>query len=77
MNEFLLTPRAIIGYMVNKSKLGGSGVASVLGKNRFYLNDYTTKGRIPTTTVLIQIAHACGYEVHIIGHDEDITLDLE
>ena len=72
-----LKPKALIGYMVNKSKLSAASIAALLGRGRYYIFTYTNKGHMPTVQNLVQIAEVCGYEVHIIGHGEDITVGLE
>ena len=76
MEKISLTPRALVTWMVNKSGLGGSGVSAAMGKERRFIADYTNKGRMPTVPLFTQIAKACGYEVHIIGHGEDITVEV-
>ena len=76
MEKISLTPRALVSWMVTKSKLGGSGVSSALGKERRYIYSYTNKKHMPTVPLLTQIAKVCGYEVHIIGHGEDITVEV-
>ena len=76
MEKISLTPRALVTWMVNKSGLGGSGVSTAMGKNRFFINHYTNDSRMPTVPLLTQIAKVCGYEVHLIGHGEDITVEV-
>ena len=77
MKKVELTPRAIVGYMVNKCKLGSSNVSRAMGRGRTFASDYMTKGRMPSIPLLIEFATVCGYEVHLIGHGEDITVSLE
>ena len=76
MEKISLTPRALVTWMVNKSGLGGSGVSKAMGKERRFIFEYTSKGHMPTVPLLTQIAKVCGYEVHIIGHGEDITVEV-
>lgn len=71
-----MTPRMFVGYMVNQSKLGGFEVSRRLGKAQTYINRYTNGGSIPSLALAAQIAKVCGYEVHIIGRGEDITVEV-
>lgn len=69
--------RAIVGYVVNCSHESKSAIALKMGRNRWFLNNYTTKGKIPSVPLLFEIIAACGYDVHIIGHGKDITVEVE
>lgn len=69
-----LTPRAVVGYMVNKTGLSKFELSKRLGKSATYINRYTTDGSIPSLNNLEIIAAECGYEIHLIGHDEDILV---
>ena len=69
--------RAIVGYVVNGSGKSKSSLALSMNRNRWFINDYTTKGRTPSVPLLFEIIAACGYEVHIIGHGEDIVVEVE
>ena len=31
---------------------------------------------MPTVSLLVKIAAVCGYEVHLIGHGEDVTVEV-
>ena len=77
MNEIELSPKGVVTWMVNGCGLSGATISASLGKERKYIHKYTSGGHIPTITVLAQIAAACGYDVHIIGHCEDIKASLE
>lgn len=76
MKKISLTPRAIVGYMANKTGLGNFEISRRLGKAPTFLNGYTNRGSLPSASMLASIAKVCGYEVHIIGHDEDIRIEV-
>ena len=77
MKKVKLTPRAIVRYMLNGADLSIADASRQMGRERRFLGDYTTKGRIPTVAMLAEIAAVCGYEVHIVGHGEDITVEVD
>jgi hypothetical protein len=61
--------------------LDGAGISNAeasrrLGSERTVINAYTTRGKMPTLPSLVKVASVCGYEVHIIGHGEDITVEV-
>lgn len=77
MNSESRTTAQLIEYMAEMSGKSKGSISNSLGKARNYINCYISKKRTPNISLFVKIAKACGYEVHIIGHDEDITLDLE
>ena len=76
MKESRIPLAAVVGYVSNGSGESKSAISLRMGRNRKFLNDYTNKGRIPSVPLLFEIIQACGYEVHIIGHGEDITVEV-
>lgn len=76
MEKISLTPRALVTRMVDKSGLSRFDVSMKMGKSKTFISNYATTGRIPSAALLAEVARACGYEVHIIGHGEDITVEV-
>ncbi len=71
-----MIPRAVVTHMANSTHLGNFEISRRLGRDPTFLNAYTTKGSIPSLLLLTKIAAVCGYEVHLIGHGEDITVEV-
>ena len=77
MNYYKYKPSKVIARLAHMSEKSKVAISKEIGRNKYFLGTYTSSGRIPNIVLLTEIARACGYKVHIIGHDEDITLDLE
>lgn len=67
---------------VLKGMIGSSGktyraISAELGKASSYVGATVThaaNGSVPSAQVLADIAEACGYELHLTGHDRDIRI---
>lgn len=74
-------PQALISYLVARSGLSKMEVSRRIGRGQSFLGNYTNANRggkksIPSIALLASVAKVCGYEVHIIGHGEDITVEV-
>jgi len=63
--------------MLDNSGKSNAEVSRRLGRNVTFINGYTTRGKAPSINNLVRIATICGYEVHLVGHDEDITVTVD
>ena len=76
MKRLWLTPKAVLRRMLDRSGKSNADVSRSLGNNRTFVNEYTTRGKTPSFVIFVRIATVCGYEVHLVGHDEDITVTV-
>jgi hypothetical protein len=46
-----------------------------MGRSEKFIQVYTSTARRPSSDVLADIAHACGYRLQLVGHGETIDID--
>lgn len=68
------TPDAI-KHMVDMSGLGGYGVSRAAGRANSYVSVIISKQVDPSTRVLADLAHVCGYRLQLVGRGETIDID--
>lgn len=68
------TPDAI-KHMVKMSGLGGYGVSRAAGRANSYVSVVISKQVDPSSRVLADLAHVCGYRLQLVGHGESIDID--
>lgn len=71
-----IKPSAIIAHMVGSSKLSRYEVSRKLGRNNEYVARLIRGGEHPRIDNIVRVAAVCGYEIHVIGHGEDITVEV-
>lgn len=70
----MATTTDILRHMLTRAGLSMRAASIALHKYPSYMATAIGRGSSPTLPTFARIAHTCGYEIHIIGHDEDITL---
>lgn len=76
-----LTSSALITHMLSEAQLSKMEASRRMGRGASFLGNYTNANRngkkiIPSVELLALVAKVCGFEVHVIGHGEDITVEV-
>ena len=66
---------ALLNHMIRRSGKNRQELSASMNRSDSYLRTTVSNKTVPTVDMFSKIAKVCGYEVHVIGHDEDITVD--
>ncbi len=66
---------ALLNHMIRNSGKNRQEISREINRSDNYLRVVIGKKSIPAVDMFATIARACGYELHLIGHDEDIVID--
>ena len=77
MNESSTSAKGFIMRVVNRAGLSKVEASRRMGRQHTFLTTYTARGRIPSLQLAAEIAAVCGFEIHLIGHGEDILIEAE
>lgn len=66
---------ALLNHMVRMTRKSRREISESMGRSASYIGSIAHRKTIPAIDVFSEIAKACDYEVHVIGHDEDIVVD--
>lgn len=67
----------ILKAMLHDSGETYRSIGQKMGRSESYMGGVIsncTRGSVPSAEVLAMIAEACGYEVHVTGHDRDFRI---
>lgn len=77
MNRKTTSASTIVGFLTNKSQLSNFEISRRLKRHPTFIGRYLSRKSVPSIALVVKIAAICGYEVHLIGHDEDITVTVD
>lgn len=63
--------------MCDVSGKGTIEVSSEIGRAKSYVGGILSRGSTPQADTLAEIAEACGYQLALIGHGEQIVIEYE
>ena len=72
-----LTPKGSISHMINASHETQHGISSAMGKSKRYISATLSKNKSVMVDTLLQIAHACGYEMLLTNGNDTIRVSLD
>lgn len=64
-----------IEHMCTQTGRSKRALSLDMGRSEKFIQVYTSTSRRPSTDVLADIAHACGYRLQLVGHGETLELD--
>lgn len=64
-----------IKHIIGKSGKSGIKVSQSLGRSDYYISTAISNGRDVGCSTMAAIAEACGYELILKGHGEEIPID--
>lgn len=66
-----------IRHMCDKAGKGTTVVSKDIGRGSSFVGSILSRGSVPKADTLAEIAEACGYELALIGHGEQIVIEYE
>lgn len=64
-----------IRHMCDKAGKGTTIVSRDIGRGSSFVGSILSRGSVPKADTLAEIAEACGYELMLVGHGEQITIE--
>ena len=66
-----------IRHMCEVSGKGSTIVSKDIGRVSSFVGTILSRGSVPKADTLAEIAEACGYQLALIGHGEQIVIEYE
>ena len=67
----------VVTHMVRGSGKSARDVSREMGRHYQFITNTVTRKSVPKLDTFVKIAVACGYEVVLRGHGEEVTIKYE